>query len=109
VLEEHPKADLRVYAVWLPMLATDERSAWDAGLLPDRRVRSYWDGDRVAGTWLARADVGELGYSGIVWDAFFVFGRGATWGGRLTGLAGSGSTVIANTSTFAGSLSGVVD
>ena len=74
VLERYENADLRVYAVWLPMLVTDSRGAWDESALRDRRVRHYWDGERMLGLALAQAKLGGLGYAGIVWDAYFLFG-----------------------------------
>ncbi len=90
--------------VWMPMLTTDARSEWDAGLLDDPRVQHFWDQERVAGTWLAREDLGGQGYAGVVWDAFFVFGEDAVWDERPTGLLSSGSTVIGNTDDLADAL-----
>ena len=97
ILERHPAAELQVYAVWLPMLATDERSSWEPSLLADPRVAHFWDGERVAGSWFAKANLGGLGYAGIVWDAYFVFGRDAVWRDAPRPLRGSGSTVIGTT------------
>ena len=94
ILERHHGADLRVYAVWLPMLATDARSEWRRSALPDDRVRHFWDEDRVVGRWLADEDVGGLGSPGIVWDAFFVFGPDATWDDVPRPLLASGTPVI---------------
>lgn len=97
ILEKHPDAPLRVYTVWLPMLATDARSEWDPGVLADERVTHYWDGERIAGTWLADHDVGGGGFAGIVWDAFFVFGPEAGWGTEPGPLLGAGAPVIDDT------------
>lgn len=93
-LAQHPSADLHVFAVWLPMLATDARSEWDESVLADERVTHYWDGERIAGTWLAERDVGELGASGIVWDAFIVFGPEAGWGSEPGPVRRAGAPVI---------------
>jgi hypothetical protein len=97
ILEQHRSADLRVYTVWLPMLVTDSREEWRRSALPDARVRHYWDGERVVGQWLADKDVGGLGSSGVVWDAFFVFGPGATWDDVPAPLLASGTPVIGDT------------
>lgn len=95
ILEKHPAADLRVYAVWLPMLATDARSEWDPSLLDDPRVQHFWDERRVAGEWLADPDHIDLDYPGpIVWDAYLLFRPGARWQDSPTELASAGWTLI---------------
>jgi hypothetical protein len=97
ILDEHPDAELRVYTVWLPMLATDARAEWDSSVLADERVTHFWDGDRLVGTWLAERDVGGSGFAGIVWDAFFVFGPEAAWGAEPGPLRGAGAPVVNDT------------
>jgi hypothetical protein len=77
------------------MLATDSQSQVDTGLLEDRRVTHFWDEERVIGRWLAEAGVGEPPSSGVVWDAYYVFGPEASWNERPAPLAGFGSPVIA--------------
>jgi hypothetical protein len=94
ILEQYPSADLHVYAIWLPMLSTDARSEWHEDLLPDPRVRHFWDEERIAGLWFAKANTGGLGYAGIVWDAYLLFGPGAVWKAEPLPLAGAGATVI---------------
>jgi hypothetical protein len=93
VIDRYPDAELRVYVVWMPMLATDARGEIDVALLEDDRVRQFWDEERVLGTYLAEANLGGLGYSGIVWDAFFLFGSEARWADRPSGLITSGAPV----------------
>jgi hypothetical protein len=81
----------------MPMLAGDDRSAWDSNVLNDPRVVSLWDGDRVAGTWFAEhrtGGVGEPGYA--VWDAYFAFDANASWQDEPEPLVGAGSTIIDN-------------
>lgn len=91
ILERHPKAELKVYAVWLEMLASDSREGWDDSLLADRRVEHFWDEKRAVG----RALVGPLDYPGpIVWDAYAVYAPDARWGDKP---AGAGWTVIGTT------------
>jgi transposase-like protein len=36
------------------MLFGDRKAAWEPGALPNRRVRHWWDGQRIAGRWFAR-------------------------------------------------------
>jgi len=81
------------------MLGPDARSAVDPGLLGDRRVRHFWDGERTVGRWLAEAGVGDPGF-GIVWDAYYVFGPDAVWNDTPAPLLGFGSPVISNTSAL---------
>jgi hypothetical protein len=83
--------------VWLPVLATDSRSEIETALLGDARVRQFWDGDRVVGRWLAEAGVAAPPSSGIVWDAYFLFGPEAAWNERPAPLAGYGEPVISST------------
>jgi hypothetical protein len=104
VLEQGSNDDLRLFVVWMPMLATDARDEIDAGLLSGARVRQFWDADRVLGTYLAEIDLGGLGYAGIVWDAFFVFGPDSAWGERPSALAGSGAPVIGETAELESAL-----
>jgi hypothetical protein len=94
--QPHP-AGLRVYAVWLPMLATDSRSAWNDDILEGPNVREYWDGDRSVGRALARSDVGGLGFAGVVWDAFILFDRDAAWLAAPGPALASGSPVTSST------------
>jgi hypothetical protein len=104
ILARHPDAALSVYTVWLPMLATDARSEWPAGALPDPRVRHFWDGERVVGRWLADRNVGGLGSAGVVWDAYFVFGPQAAWDDVPAPLLAAGSPIDGDTSALAAAL-----
>ena len=79
-LEANSSAEIRVYAVWLPMLNGDERAAWDAGVLPDARVVHLWDEDRLAGRWFAE---NVEGYAGVAWDAYYLYGPDAEWSQTL--------------------------
>jgi len=57
-------------------------------------VTQYWDEEGITGRYFAEADLGGLGYSGFVYDAYFAFGPDAAWGDELAPLAGSGSPVL---------------
>ena len=88
-----------MFAIWLPMLAGDSRSAWDSNVLDDPRVIEYWDGGRVAGKWFAEQQIGGLGGPGsIVWDAYYAFPSSSTWRHQPTGLLAAGSDIIDNVS-----------
>jgi len=72
--------ELAVYAVWEPILKTDdERSSRKATtLFPDRRVRNYWTGSQ---------EVGKLFQSPLdlttepAWDVYLVYLPGVRWEG----------------------------
>jgi hypothetical protein len=80
------------------MLPGDSRRAWDAHVLDDPRVVSLWDGSQLAGRWVANHSIGGLaGPGGVVWDAYFAFGKTSRWGGEPSGVLAAGSTIIDNT------------
>ena len=98
MLDAHPHAKLTVFAIWLPMLGGDSRSAWDAHVLDDPRVVSFWDGDRLAGKWFADHPLGGLGSPGnVVWDAYYAFDGHARWRRAPSGVVAAGSDIIDNT------------
>ena len=94
ILDVEKSQDLRVYAVWLNQRVTDERGAIDESILADPRVTQYWDGEGITGTHFADSDLGGLGYSGFVYDVFYVFGPDAAWLDDPAPLAGSGGPVL---------------
>ena len=101
ILDAHPNAEVHVFAIWMPMLAGDARSAIDQRMFDDPRVTTYWDGERLAGTWLADHGTGNIGTPGYpVWDAFFAFDGQARWSRRPTRLLTAGSPVIGSTSSL---------
>ena len=95
ILDAHPHAKLAVLAVWLPMLAGDSRSAWDANVLDDSRVTEFWDGGRLAGTWFAERQIGGIGGPGsIAWDAYYAFPGTSTWSSTPGDPVAAGSDII---------------
>ena len=78
VLAANHSRNLVAYAVWEPILRTDDaRSSRKATtLLPDSRVHHYWTGSH---------DVGELFQPAIgledepAWDVYLVYPRGVRW------------------------------
>ena len=78
ILERIDSPDLRVYAVWMPILLTDREVAArrSTGLIPDRRAAHFWSPDLE----LARAFRGPLGLErDPAWDVYLIYGRTATW------------------------------
>lgn len=82
VVSKIDSQDLRVYAVWEPILKTDdERSSRKAvTLFPDERVKNYWVRSRA---------VGELFQTPIhlegepAWDVYLVYAPGIVWDGDV--------------------------
>ena len=90
-----------MFAIWLPMLDGDSRSAWDSNVLNDARVIDFWDGGRIAGKWFADKQLGGLGGPGsIVWDAYYAFPSNSTWRSEPRGTLAAGSDIIDNVSTL---------
>jgi hypothetical protein len=81
VLEKIPGSGFTAYAVWEPILKTDdERSSRKATILfPDDRVSHYWVNNK---------DVGRLFQGAIdlvsepAWDVYLVYAPGIRWEGK---------------------------
>jgi hypothetical protein len=104
ILDQETSQEQRVYAVWLNQRSTDARDTIDESTLADPRVTQYWDGEGITGTYFAEADLGGLGYSGFVYDVYYVFGPKATWGDEPGPLAGSGGPVVSRAGDFLAAL-----
>ena len=90
LLKDYPSEQVRVYAVWLQMLPTITRDTWDATIMPDGRVKHFWDGELDAARWFAR----EVdGYEGVSWDMYYLYGPDAEWETVPTPLIDSGGTI----------------
>ena len=94
ILDAETPENLKIYAVWLNQRSTDARDTIDESTLDDPRVTQYWDGEGITGTYFANADLGGLGYSGFVYDVYYVFGPEATWADEPGPLAASGGPVL---------------
>ena len=94
MLAAEASGDLQFYVVWLKQRSTDARDTIDATLLEDPRVKQYWDGEGITGTYFAEADLGGLGYSGFVYDVYYVFGPDATWADAPGPVAAAGVPVV---------------
>ena len=79
MLDKLDAPDLRVYAVWVPILRTDMRLAVSRATtrLPDERVSHYWDaeGDLVK----AYSRILGLPDSRPAWDVYLLFDGNAEW------------------------------
>lgn len=82
ILEQHPDAEIEVYAVWFNMFPGDDRKKWPEGLLTDSRVHNYWDEGKTVGR-LFGEHVTRKNASVIEWDAFILFGPEAEWGDTI--------------------------
>ena len=90
LLKDYRSEELRVYAVWLPMYPGVSPDKWDETLMPDGRVRHFWDGELEVARWFARQ---VDGYEGVSWDMYYLYGPEAAWKTIPAPLAGSGGTI----------------
>jgi len=90
-LRQYPARDVKVFAVWEPMLSTDwmRPNTRVLARLSDRRGEQYWD----SGHWLAK----QMGHdardpqpkqkcctrNGVLWDLAAVYPPGAVWGDAM--------------------------
>ena len=81
ILNRWSSSDLRVYAVWMPILRADRRSAITPDLLPDPRVQRYWDPDVWVGEYFRHLEDYEDHWdaSFAIWDAYGLYGPSARW------------------------------
>lgn len=70
--------DIKVYAVWYNMLASDAESKWPSTLLVDPRVAHYWDAEKLVGTWYGENITAE-DPDHVEWDMYFLYGEDAQW------------------------------
>lgn len=80
VISKIASGDFLVYAVWEPILKTDdERSARKAvTLFPDKRVKHYWVHSRAVGK-LFQLPIDLEGEP--AWDVYIVYAPGIVWEG----------------------------
>ena len=107
VLLEHPKAKLKVLAVWEPVLGLDiaPPSSSNLARLSDPRVEQFWDGGRLLSQRLlslARAHPERLGpnqreqlaKARTVWDFIGLFPSSAHWAEEPSFPEFSGAPVV---------------
>ena len=105
----YPKANLRVYAIWFNMMASDDRSKWPQDRLTDPRVIHRWDEAKTVGTWygqqksriLPQLTPDSNGTAGdILWDSYLLYAADARWADVPTGLIHWGRTIVAGRETL---------
>ena len=79
VMNKYADADLKTYIVWLPMIATDERSKWRASLLDDSRIQHFWNEDQAIGKWFTDNLKEYRALGPVAWDAYYLFDKTAKW------------------------------
>ena len=78
MLDEVEGKDVKVYAIWYNMLASDSEEKWPAKLLTDPRVVHFWDAEKIVGTWYGEnVTVKRTGH--VEWDAYFLYAASSEW------------------------------
>lgn len=79
VLAQIHEPELRVYSVWVPIMAGDSqgRAQRATSFLPDARVKHFWTPEIEVANLFREA----IGLSGgePVWDVYFLYGSDALW------------------------------
>ena len=81
VLKKNPEMDLKVYTIWYSMIKSDTPEAFPGAqkVIPDKRVRHYWDSKKETGKWFKEV-VPQLPHTGpIQWDSYYLYGPDAEW------------------------------
>jgi hypothetical protein len=112
VLAAQPNANVRVFAVWLPIVLTDFSRPSSAVMsrLPDQRVAQFWDRDHLLAKAVTEAarpphpqpDCCEA--KGILWDVAAVYREGARWDERLPPAVFLNGPVVDVTEAFGAAL-----
>ncbi len=86
LLKAEPNPDLRVRYVWVPVLPPDDMSTASAAAerFAEPRAVHYWDGERQLAQHLGKAlrisaqeSVPVEGGSGLAWDVYLAYEKGA--------------------------------
>ena len=97
VMKKYPEADFQVYAVWFNMLSSDRKDRVKLSLIPDNRVKHYWDEDKQLGKWISK-NLGDCKHLGAIdWDSYYLFDENATWGDTLEDIKACGTPIVKNT------------
>ncbi|MEP6850492.1 MAG: hypothetical protein ABI999_16665 [Acidobacteriota bacterium] len=78
MLDKLPEKDVKVYAVWVPILASDSQSMVGRATkyLPDNRVTHYWDGRKeLVKGFVPVLDLGKR----PAWDVYLIYDQTAEW------------------------------
>jgi hypothetical protein len=85
VLKSHPGSNIRVLAIWEPILPTDWNRPTSTVLdrLSDRRVVQWWDKQHLIARLLKESDGGQdpgcCRRNGTLWDVIAVYPPGTRW------------------------------
>ncbi len=93
LLEKHPKAELRVYAIWFNMFPGDARAKWPPELLNDPRVIHFWDEEKHLGRFFLERHKVEH-YDEALWDTYILYPAEASWGEQPPTPTSWGNTII---------------
>jgi hypothetical protein len=117
LLEKSPKANVRVFAVWFRMYPGDARETWRPEVMPDPRVRHFWDDGRLLGREYYKAlprlaprrspQTREL-QGDVQWDAYYLYRPGVAWEKGYTDVVSWGRTVLATQDTLRADLAKVL-
>lgn len=83
-LDKQDSVDIAVFVVWSDQLGAAPRDVDEAAkLMPDRRARHYWDGERIlGGAFQDRLEMDGRTFKleSEAWDLYLLFDRDAYWG-----------------------------
>ena len=91
ILQKLPELDIRVYTVWLHVLAGDERGKVRTSMMSDERVSHFWDPDGITGIWFGERKGEDLVFA---WDMFLLYDRNAEWSQDRSAAVSFGNPVI---------------
>ena len=106
LLTDYPSEQLSVYAVWLQMLPNITSEKWDATIMPDARVKHFWDGELDVARWFAKQ---VDGYDGVSWDIYYLYGPEAVWDAVPEPLIDSGGTIYRERETLRTQVSALLE
>ena len=87
------------------MYAANTREQWDETLMPDPRVKHFWDGELAVSHWFAK----EVdGYDGVSWDMYYLYGPEAVWKTVPAPLIVSGGTILRERETLRAQVSALL-
>jgi hypothetical protein len=78
----HPNDELAVFVVWSDQMGGAPEFVADAAkLMPDRRARHFWDGERIVGRAYQRLKLRDqtIQLSAEAWDTYLLFDCDASW------------------------------
>jgi hypothetical protein len=84
VLKQVGSEELAVFAVWMPVLESDNAKEGKSAehLLSDPRVAHYWDSESSLGKLYGRQLTLPMGRQ-LAWDIYFVYAPGVRWEDEL--------------------------